>query len=96
MGRRLTVWRALVASLDCQPIKVLFTDTFKVGSLVATNMQASTTTEHTCDTCGGTEFTVSIYRSATLGSALMIFCASPTCEKIYPDMIQTAVGDNLS
>jgi hypothetical protein len=60
-------------------------------------MQASTTTEHTCETCGGTEFTVSIYRSPSMGSAIMVFCASPTCEKRHdPDMVQVATGDNLS
>jgi hypothetical protein len=53
----------------------------------------STTTEHTCPACGGTKFTVSLYRSEVLGSAMMIFCANyeDNCEKVYdPDMIQTA------
>jgi len=62
----------------------------------------STTTEHTCETCGGTEFTVSINRSESwtlghLSTYLMVFYASPTCEKRHePDMVQVAKGDTLS
>jgi hypothetical protein len=57
----------------------------------------STTTEHTCPACGGTDFKLSIYRSAALGSAIMVFCASSACEKRHDhDMVCLATGDTLA
>ncbi len=74
MGCRLTVCRALVASVNCQPIKDLMTDTFKVRVLVAQNMD-----NITCDNCGHGQYTLTSRAHAVFGQIILANCISSGC-----------------